>query len=533
MYQALYRKWRPKTFDQVVGQKHITDVLSYAVQNQNISHAYLFCGSRGTGKTTCAKILARAVNCLSPVNGSPCGKCEACRASEDGGAIDIVEMDAASNNGVNDVRDIRDSVVYAPSFLKNRVFIIDEVHMLSISAFNALLKTLEEPPANVVFILATTELQKLPATIISRCQRFDFRRIPSAEIAAHLTEIAQAESLTLDADAAMAIARLARGGMRDAISLLELNVRPDRHITLDSVREVTGMIGREELARVVRDVTSRNTEDLFSFVDELYVSSKDVSVFWQDLISYYRDMLVVKTAASPDKFLDLTGDELADLRDCASKFSYASLLWQGKVLADTGIRMSRGSDRRVEAEFALMRICDPESDTSPEALAARLTALEDRIAMGISPIPAVKRPAPADTAHALSAPTAAPRKAGDTDAEKNTAGAAVPAPTAENSWKTVGWIREVAQRFESYDPGRAAFLRDAKAYYCAANQKIRLLLPNSFAIQMLDAPETVALLRNLMQGYEKVDDLEFVTAEAQERDTSFLLIDDIINGKDN
>lgn len=524
MYQALYRKYRPRTFDAVVGQRHITDVLSYAVQSRNISHAYLFCGSRGTGKTSCAKILSRAINCLSPVNGSPCGKCEACLATEDGTATDIVEMDAASNTGVNDVRDIRDAVVYAPSLLKYRVFIIDEVHMLSISAFNALLKTLEEPPSNVVFILATTELQKLPATIISRCQRFDFRRITSADIADHLTKIAEKEEIQLDADAALALSRLARGGMRDAISLLELNVRPDRHITLQSVREITGMIGREDIARLVGYIANRQSEAIFTFVNDLYTSSKDISVFWQDLIFYYRDMLVAKTATQPERFLDLTQEELAELRRCADLFSYASLLWQAKLLADTGIRMQSGGDRRIEAELTLIKLTSPESDTSPEALAARLRALEDRIAMGDFGTPAVQRSAEPETTATVE-PNPKPENTPAAQESK------IPL-TPQEDWKPVGWFREVIRRFEDKDPARAAFLRNAAVTFSEPSGTLLVELPNEFALTMLQSEATVACLVGLSNEYEKVKQLRFsVNHNAGAEDTASPL-DEIINGKD-
>ena len=239
-HQALYRKWRPQTFEDVYGQEHITSVLKYETQHNAFSHAYLFCGSRGTGKTTCAKILSRAVNCESPKDGSPCGECPSCRAILDATTTDVIEMDAASNNGVDNIRDIRDEVVYAPSVLKYRVYIIDEVHMLSASAFNALLKTLEEPPAHVVFILATTELNKLPATIISRCQRFDFRRISVPTLTERIELIAKEENIELDHEAAILIAKQAQGGMRDAISLLELCAGSRKRISVDLVNESVG-----------------------------------------------------------------------------------------------------------------------------------------------------------------------------------------------------------------------------------------------------------------------------------------------------
>ena len=258
MHQALYRKWRPHTFEEVYGQDHITSILKYEVANSKFSHAYLFCGSRGTGKTTCAKILAKAVNCLSPENGNPCGKCSACLSIDAGSETDILEMDAASNNGVDNIRDIRDEVVYSPSNLKYRVYIIDEVHMLSASAFNALLKTLEEPPEHVVFILATTELHKLPATIISRCQRFDFRRIATTVLKDHLLRIAKAENIDIDESAALILAKQAQGGMRDAISLLDLCAGSRERIDDALVYRTVGSSGRENMLKVVRAIAEKD-----------------------------------------------------------------------------------------------------------------------------------------------------------------------------------------------------------------------------------------------------------------------------------
>ena len=332
MHQALYRKWRPQTFDEVYGQEHITSVLRYEAEHNAFSHAYLFCGSRGTGKTTCAKILAKVVNCEHPVDGNPCGVCEACRLIDSGAATDVLEMDAASNNGVDNIRDIRDEVVYSPSSLRYRVYIIDEVHMLSVSAFNALLKTLEEPPEHVVFILATTELHKLPATIISRCQRFDFRRISTDVLMERLNLIAKAEQIELHPDAARMLARLAQGGMRDAISLLELCAGAHRAVTPEVVAASVGLTGREAMLRTVNAVADRDYDILFAQIDEVVRSSKDISVFWQDLISLYRDMLVVKTTKNAASYLDLTDHEGEQLTAVAERFRRETLLYHCKLL---------------------------------------------------------------------------------------------------------------------------------------------------------------------------------------------------------
>ena len=365
MHQALYRKWRPKTFEDVCGQEHITSVLRYEVEHNALSHAYLFCGSRGTGKTTCAKILAKAANCEHPVNGSPCGKCPACVSIDNGSATDVLEMDAASNNGVDSIRDIRDEVVYTPTALKYRVYIVDEVHMLSTSAFNALLKTLEEPPAHVIFILATTELQKLPATIISRCQRFDFRRIATPVLAARVSYIAKEEGFTLTPEAAERIAKSAQGGMRDAISLLELCGSTRRDIDVQTVNDMMGSGGREAMLPLVRAILSADYDTIFSAIDDAVASSRDLTVFWQDLLAIYRDLLVIKTTEAASKYLDLADAELAQLTQLAGGIGKATLLSHCRLLEDAFQAMLKANAvKRIVAELTLVRMCDPALDTS-------------------------------------------------------------------------------------------------------------------------------------------------------------------------
>lgn len=398
MHQALYRKWRPATFDEVCGQEHITSILKYEIDNSKFSHAYLFCGSRGTGKTTCAKILAKAVNCLSPVNGNPCGRCEACLSVEEGNATDVLEMDAASNNGVDNIRDIRDEVVYAPSSLKYRVYIIDEVHMLSGAAFNALLKTLEEPPAHVVFILATTELHKLPATIISRCQRFDFRRIATEVLKNRLMYIASQEGIHLCEDAAIMLAKQAQGGMRDAISLLELCAGSREKITPELVNITVGSSGREEMLRVCEAVCDKDYETIFSSVNEVVQSSRDITVFWQDLISVYRDLLIIKTAKNAADYLDLTDSEIKTMSAVASKFSREQLSYHCSMLEDALFSMLKANSiRRIVAELTLVKMCDSSLSTSNESLLARIAALENKLASGdiqVNTAPTEDKPEP-------------------------------------------------------------------------------------------------------------------------------------------
>ena len=387
MHQALYRKWRPRDFDEVSGQDHITSILKYQCATGKFSHAYLFCGSRGTGKTSCAKILAKAVNCAHPTSAGPCGECAACRSIDAGSATDVLEMDAASNNGVDDIRDIRDEVIYAPSELKYRVYIIDEVHMLSTSAFNALLKTLEEPPEHVVFILATTELQKLPATIISRCQRFDFRRISTADLSGRLHLIAREEGIELHDEAARLIARQAQGGMRDAISLLELCAGARLPVTPELVTRTVGTTGREGTARVVNAIARKDFDTLFSVVDDMVSASRDPAVFWQELIGYYRDMLVTKTVKDPSRYLDLTDSEHTALVAAASQFTKETMLFHIGLLEDALFAMQKSyAVKRTVAEITLVRLCDPALDTSTEAILTRLSRLEEQFLMGV-PMP--------------------------------------------------------------------------------------------------------------------------------------------------
>lgn len=382
MHQAFYRKWRPAVFDDVCGQEHITPILKYEVANNKISHAYLFCGSRGTGKTTCAKILAKAINCLNPQNGNPCGVCKSCVGIDSGAATDVLEMDAASNNGIDNIRDIRDEVVYTPAELKYRVYIVDEVHALSANAFNALLKTLEEPPAHVVFILATTEMHKLPATIISRCQRFDFKRISVPVISARLMFIAESEGLELTQDSARIIARLAQGGMRDAISLLELCSSQSRDITPALVGDLLGVSGRDGTFNLVCAIAEKSYEKIFAAVEEVASSSRDISVFWQELIGYYRDMLVFKTVSDAGEYLELSDSEEAQLKIAASKFSIETIIYHSRLLDETLYAIQRSAQaKRSAAELALIRMCDSRLDDTNAALLARISELEDRVAM--------------------------------------------------------------------------------------------------------------------------------------------------------
>ena len=310
MYQALYRKYRPRSFSEVVGQKNVVKTLKNQISENHISHAYLFTGSRGTGKTSCAKILAKAVNCLNPVNGDPCNQCEICKGINDESIYDVTEIDAASNNGVDNIRDLRDNTAFSPAAAKYRIYIIDEVHMLSGAAFNALLKTLEEPPAHVVFILATTEVHKLPATILSRCQRFDFGRIAAEDIAERLTEISEKESISITKDAALMIAKLSDGAMRDALSLLDVCAASGKEIDERAVLDAAGMSGREYLERLADAIVNKDSEKALTVTAELYEKSKDMARLCGELIEYFRNIMLVKTLKNPENLLVCSANEI-------------------------------------------------------------------------------------------------------------------------------------------------------------------------------------------------------------------------------
>jgi DNA polymerase-3 subunit gamma/tau len=381
-YRALYRKWRPRDFDDIQGQAGITDILKYEVLNSKLSHAYLFCGSRGTGKTSCAKILAKAVNCLNPKNGNPCNECEACRSIDQGIATDVIEMDAASNNGINDVRDMQDEIAFTPALLKYRVYIIDEVHMMSTQAFNALLKTLEEPPEYVIFILATTEYHKLPTTIVSRCQRFDFKRISSDCITARLLYIAKEEGVEITEDAARVIARISRGGLRDAISLFELCTTARRPITDTLVFDTVGTGNRESTYKVIESILNADYTGVYSVINDIVMTSSDISVFWQELIDSYRDLMVVKNSREAKVYLDLTEPEYATLKRLAGQFNMPRLAYHVSLLEGAMSDMQRAfNSKRSIAEIALTRMCDARLSTSPEALVSRIEELERQISI--------------------------------------------------------------------------------------------------------------------------------------------------------
>ena len=402
MYQALYRKWRPQTFDDVIGQQHITETLKNQVRSSRLSHAYIFIGTRGTGKTTCARILARAVNCEHPVDGNPCGKCAACRGIADGSILDVVELDAASNNGVDNVRALREEAVFSPAAVKKRVYIIDEVHMLSASAFNALLKIIEEPPEHLIFILATTELQKVPATILSRCQRHSFKRIDVPEIAEYLEYIASKEHFTLSHEAAELIARLAEGGVRDALSLLD-QCSSSETIDVETVYAAMGLAGKRRLAELLDLILKHDSAAALQLFSELWMDGKDPGTLLSELAQLLRDVLMLHVAPKGSLNLLSSGLDLESLRAFAARMTREELLCALEKLQSTQGAMRTVNNPRMNAELCLVSLCDNSLGDSTADLRARISRLEEAVRNGGSAALAA-----ADSAAPASVPAAPP-----------------------------------------------------------------------------------------------------------------------------
>ena len=395
MYQALYRKWRPRSFADVVGQEHITETLRRQAAQGRLSHAYLFTGTRGTGKTTCAKILAKAVNCQHPVDGDPCGRCPTCLGIDNGSLLDVTELDAASNNGVDQVRALRDEAVYSPAHAKYRVYIIDEVHMLSISAFNALLKILEEPPAHLIFILATTELHKVPATILSRCQRFAFKRIQPQDIANRLLYVAGQEDMDLTDSAAALLSRLSDGAMRDALSLLDQCGAAGGRIDSDRVLDVLGLAGNVQTAELMGHLLRRDAQSALLLLDRLYGGGKDVGALLGELSTLTRDLLIRMTAPRGGAAL-LSGGYDDELMDSLSQgVSPTRLLFMASRLQSVLASLPLSANRRTDAELCLLCLCDETLCGDTTALAARLARLEEGGLPAPAAVPAAPAPAPA------------------------------------------------------------------------------------------------------------------------------------------
>lgn len=510
MHQALYRKYRPNVFADVHGQDHITSVLRYESLTGSVSHAYLFSGSRGTGKTTCAKILAKSVNCLNLQDGNPCGVCENCRAIDEGTTTDVLEMDAATNTGVDYIRELRENVMYTPAILKKRVYIIDEAHMLSDSAFNALLKTIEEPPDHVLFIFATTEQHKIPATIISRCQRFEFRRISISSLVSRLTYIAEREGINASKEALAVIAKTAQGGMRDAISLMELCARADSMVSVESVNRILGTSSYEKMSAVAKSIANKEYSVLFDTINEVVSSSKDILVFFADLTSFYRDMMVVKSSAS-QAYLELIDSEAEMVKEASERFNMATLLYHISLLDNAYLNMQRNPvTKRLTAEITLMKMCDPRLSDTSDALISRVQSLEDKLTL-------LSRGIKIDEKEPQSNPQAV-----SNDKEINEIEDSKPSPkddapkskTRENERisEIYSW-NEVATKVSETDPSVFGFLNKARCFYKGG--KYFIVCENEFSKNILSVEATKSLIFNAMMlcdiKIQAISQLEIIT----------------------
>ena len=489
-YQALYRKYRPQTFDDVVGQMAVTQTLKTQLLSGHLSHAYLFTGSRGTGKTSCAKILAKAVNCQNPQNGNPCNVCEACRAIDSGACMDVLEIDAASNNGVDNVRDLRDDAVYTPSQVKMRVYIIDEVHMLSISAFNALLKIIEEPPDHLLFILATTELHKVPATILSRCQRFSFRRISQEDIAARLQYVAYQENIDLDDSAAKVLARLADGGMRDGLSLLDQCASATAgELSAQRVYDCLGIAGEQKCGEMMGYIAAHDTKKTLELFNRLYADGKDVGAMLDELACLCRDLLILKTA--PDAAIGMLSGVTSDQESAAlkTKFSTGELVRMMGLIQQTAAGFTRSASRRMDAELCLIDLCQPELQLDAQSLNSRLTRIEEQLKTGafVAAPAAVPAEKPGDDYD-----DDRPPMPDDADAPPDESESATSDDTPIGFWMDVATA--VRQELRPPVSGFFAPSPNAPVQGILRGGEVVIQCANAFTMEMVNKPEILALV---------------------------------------
>ncbi|OOM76792.1 DNA polymerase III subunit gamma/tau [Clostridium sp. BL-8] len=382
-YTALYREWRPKNFEDVVGQEHITTTLKNEILNDRIAHAYLFCGTRGTGKTSTAKVMAKALNCLDLQDGEPCNECEMCKKINQGLAIDVTELDAASNNGIDKIRDIIDDTKYPPQEAKYKIYIMDEVHMLSVGAVNAFLKTLEEPPKNVIFILATTDPQKLPITILSRCQRFDFKRIKQKDISDRLKKIVDAQSINYEQKSLDLISRVCDGAMRDALSILDQAIAMgENEIKYEDLVSILGLVTNEHLFNITDAVIDRSVEKAMVIIDKLVYSGKDMQLFIKDLIAHFRNLLMVKVTNNPEEVLDMSLENIQMVKEQGRKIRVEEIMRAIRILQDAEANSKASKQSRLYLELAIIKMCKIEYDTSSEVILSRINQLEESLKNG-------------------------------------------------------------------------------------------------------------------------------------------------------
>ena len=511
-YEALYRKWRPQTFKDIVAQPHITRTLKNQIKHEKTAHAYLFTGSRGTGKTTCARIFAKAVNCLNPHDGNPCLECEICRDAEAGTLTDIIEIDGASNNGVEEVRSLRENAVYLPVRCKYKVYIIDEVHMMSPGAFNALLKIIEEPPEYVKFVFATTEIHKVPATILSRCQRFDFRRILPADIAGRIRYISEHESFGISTAAAHRIAMLSDGGMRDALSLLDQCAGISDDIGTETVEEAVGVAGTESVCVILRAIASKNAAEALERIDLLYRQSKDMTRFADEISQQLRSIMLLKTAPNDPSLVDVMPDALTELQDISAMYTLPAVLDALSAVRQSCDRMTRAGNRRMELEMTLIRLCTDYQQQNGEikALNNRISALEQQLqALRQNGLPASAAPLPQ-----------APRQKPVTN--KN-----VPAqnlqmegnPDAKQYLPLKNWAA-VLERFYDLAPTIAGLLENSNAFTSEKEGILVIMVRNSLFKQLFRQQDSEMLLDAAEQVLGKRYQLRYKVVKSEAEQTA-------------
>ena len=522
-YTALYRKFRPDTFEDVKGQDHIVTTLKNQIRADRIGHAFLFCGTRGTGKTTVAKILAKAVNCEQPVDGSPCNECPTCRAIQAGTSMNVIEIDAASNNGVDNIREIREEVTYRPTQGKYKVYIIDEVHMLSAGAFNALLKTLEEPPSYVIFILATTESHKIPVTIQSRCQRYDFHRISIDTIAGRLRELMEKEQIPVEEKALRYVAKAGDGSMRDALSLLDQCIAfyLGQELTFDKVLEVLGTVDTEVFSKLLRKVLEQDVTSCIHILEDLLVNGKELGQFVNDFTWYLRNLLLVKTSEDAEEVLDVSSENLKALQEESQLIDTDTLMRYIRVLSELSNNLRNATQKRVLVEVGLIKLCKPAMETNLDSVLDRLRVLEEQMEKGI-PIAAVQSlPGYAGmnngisvqpTQAAPSAPEKKPEKAAPEDLQR-----------IKENWKNI--VMQTQGMFKT-------FLTTAVPKYNGntGENKLYVEFSNDLAQTCVDDPDKKQLLEDLiLQMTGKTVEVEMLLKKTNmHQDLAEISVDDIL-----
>ena len=502
-YEALYRKWRPQTFEDIVAQPHITRTLKNQVMRGKTAHAYLFTGSRGTGKTTCARIFAKAVNCLHPVDGNPCLECEICRDAEAGALTDIIEIDGASNNGVDEVRNLRENAVFLPVRCRYKVYIIDEVHMMSAGAFNALLKLIEEPPEHVKFVFATTEIHKVPATILSRCQRYDFRRILPEDIVARMQFIASQEVFTLSDTAAYRIAALADGGMRDALSLLDQCAAVADQVEAETVEETVGVAGLESVYAVLRAIAAKDTTAALSQVATLYRQSKDMTRFSDEISQQLRAIMLLKTSPQDTAQLHMMPDDLAQLQAIAEQFTLGHTLEALDTVRQCCDRMSRSSNRRIELEMTLIRLCNavPANDSALDALTAKVAELEAQLRNVMQNGVQVRQKPPARSTQTHEALASNLQVTAKTDTSEF---------VLLTNWATI------LERFETVNPSVSGLLQGSSAYVSDEKRMLLMIVTNRLFRRLFSKSDADTLAQTVEQVLGKRYSIRFKCMESED-----------------